>query len=282
MIPAGQLWDQIEEAVRRTAAADVEEIMRAVNFEYYRIAALTPWVGLRSTFSLDFTGKDSDNAMLLPADLAGIEAVWDGSNKEYSFRNRAAPENDISYEDYTYRYFYEDPVATALVAAENFNVSNGATTYTHTATWDADWIGEYVRFGKGLGFYKIASEDTLAVAYRGEQITDGWGEIRPAGTKRLSVRDYIGTFSEVTVTVYCWKLPLPLWNEYDMMLLPGHEALELAVLARILGYKDRKPVEARGYRGDYRQAISSEIAANPRPITPKRPVDRQGTGIRFR
>jgi hypothetical protein len=99
--------------------------------------------------------------------------------------------------------------------------------------------GEYIRIGSNPGVYRISawtstSALTLADNFRGPQQSGAPFWIRPADVKTMAFSDEDGeSYSPSGVVVRYTRKPLPLFQLYDLCLLPGDCA---AVWTKALQY----------------------------------------------
>lgn len=283
IMTAGYLWAEVQKALRLYGNDDMTSIQQSSNMAYFHLYGLRSWVQGRRKASINFASHDSNNAMVLPSDLAGIDAVW---SSEYQFfpSEWSRAEKDTSEDDATHRFFYTEPVSDALAIIPSISIVNGANTFSG-GTWDASYIGEYFRIASELGIYKFTAERTFTPRWYGPDISGAPTDViqvRPAGTKMFSIVDDTGAFVESTVTMYYWAYPVPLYQECQPILLPDFKALELLTIINVLGLKDRKEAIADRYRIEYDKALSIMESLNPEFQSPHRPLDRYGDQIRFK
>ena len=282
-VPFIKIIKEVEAAVRLHGADNLDEMKRSCNLAYYELCGHASWLQLRRKVSINFTSKDSNNAMLLPGDLAGIDAVWD-SDREYFPSGWGRSENDASESDISYRWFYTEPASDALAILSSIRMNVGASTFTG-GTWDASYIGEYMQVAAELGSYKLTGTRTFEPRWYGPRLggaaADSYLQIRPPGTKRFSIVNDEGDFEANTVTVYYWVLPPPLYQDHQPIMLPDHRALELLTIIRVLGLKDRKETIADRYRAEYSDALAKMENMNPNFVAPSQMKDRYGEGLRF-
>ena len=266
MITAGYVFDEIAAAIHLNDKDTMADIKHSCMLAYYKLIGMVPWQACRRKLSATISGTVS---YLLPADLVGIEAIYDSSNTEEYY---PGTEWGITT---TPTWFYKDTTKDSLVLLQNITVKTLANVWTG-GTWDASYIGEYVRFGKEPGIYKITAENTFTPRYYGEQLNRVTGTIRPAGTRKLACVDDENDRVAGAMDIYYWAYPAPLYDESQDILLPASRPLELLTLIRMLGTKDRSESAADRYRAEYGSALSEMKAMNPRFIQPKEPVNRAG------
>jgi hypothetical protein len=168
-----------------------------------------------------------------------------------------------------------DPVKDPLALLQNISVVQGARVWT-SGTWDASYIGEYVRFGKELGVYKITTVNTFTPRYYGPALDRVNGHVRPAGTKKIAGVDDNGDRSGASVGLYYWAYPSPLYDEEQDILLPSSRPLELGTAIRMLTEKDRRDNAADRMRMEYVTALAEAKSMNPRQSSIAKPTNAKG------
>lgn len=269
MITAGNVWDEIASVLHDTGNDTLESMKRSCQLSYYYLIGLLPWEACRRKLSATLSATES---YLLPADMVGIESVYDSTNEiEYfpgtKWGSIIRP-----------TWFYIDPVEDALALLTNIGVESLAGKWTN-GTWAASYIGEYIRFGKEPGVYKITAENTFTPRYYGPRIGTATGHVRPAGTRKIACVDDNGDRVSGAMDIYYWAYPVPLYDESQDIILPASRPLELQTLIRMLGTKDRRESAADRYRDEYKDALISMKAMNPRFTQPKEPVNRTGAAM---
>jgi len=227
--------------------------------KYLQICNKHPWQALRRKTSLDFSTASGGTGLWLPANMAGIEMVMDETNKfEILPRDRA----DIQFVDYTYRYYTYVPDNTALFEAEDLYLSHGATTFTSAdLTTDAtNNAGEYVRFANQRGYYLLTAAMTFTPQYNGPDESESHFEIRPKYSEKMVLVDSSAAVLETrTHHVHYWEVPMPLYEDSDVSVLPDDNVLELAILAALPEAKARRPVT----KSMQEEALAEARALNP-------------------
>lgn len=278
---AGYLWDEVSAALRLYGADDLGSIKKSLNMSYFHLAGLRSWEQLRSRMSINFAGYDSNKSMLLPGDLAGVDAVWDSTNHyRFNLCDRWQAEHSDEYdEDLNYRWFYTDAETDSLAILTGVSLDQGGNTFT-CDNWNDAYIGEYITIGNELGVYKLTATRTFTPRWYGPKLTgspDEYINVRPAGTKRFSIVDYDGDFmSSAIVHLYYWRKPAPLYLASQPILLPDFKPLELLTIINVLGLKDRKESVADNYRAQYDKAFAIMADMNPEFAGPNFPLDRDG------
>lgn len=266
MTSAGQIWDEVVSTIRLKDKDTMADIKKSCQLAYYGIWGLLAWEAGRRKLSATLSATAS---YLLPADLVGIESVWDSAN-------------DIPYwpgvqwgDTIRPTWYYRDAVEDSLALLQSVTVASLSNTWSG-GTWVASYIGEYIRFGKEPGLYKITAENTFTPRYYGPRLDRVIGTIQPAGTRKLACVDDENDRVSGAMDIYYWAYPPPLYDESQDILLPASRPLELATLIRMMGTKDRRENAADRYREEYKEVLGEMKAMNPRFVQPKEPVNRMG------
>lgn len=269
MITAGYVWEEIASVLQDSGNDTLESMKRSCQIAYYHLVSLLPWEACRRKLSATLSATES---YLLPADMVGVEAVYDSANEvEYI---PGARWGEIIRPTWNYL----DPVEDALVILQGISIESMANKWTG-GTWSASYIGEYIRFGKEPGIYKITAENTFTPRYYGPKIDRTTGTIRPIGTRKLACTDDAGDRVSGAMDIYYWAYPPPLYDESQDIVLPASRPLELQTLVRMLGTKSRRENAADRYREEYREALAEMKAMNPRFTQPKAPANRTGGSV---
>lgn len=247
----GLIRDRIQAMIDDASAVTQVEIDNNVNVAYQEIASESPWNLLTVLKEGEFT--------VLPSDLVRILYVEDDT--DYLYFKRGRPQR---YDSRTlYNYFLNLHQTTPLLTVEDAVTTANSTSVT-SATGGfvtATHVGEYVRLGSNLGRYKIASvTDTntlvLTEAFRGDSDTAVHLEIRPRGTQKIMFTDEEGG-ERTSSSLKMWYLqkPLPLYNDYDEILLPGTaEALFIRTL-QLMNIGEKYENDALKLQGMYEVAF---------------------------
>ena len=282
----GYLIEECKSALRLQGADDVNQIMMSANMAYSHLALLRSWAPLRRKITISFSSADANQSCLLPGDLIGIDAVYDSNHRhEYLASDQAYSENTERREDdRTFKWFYTSPETDALAILTNVALQQSSNTFTAPG-WQASYIGEYMAVGNELGIYLLTGSQTFSPRWYGTQLNGSPTDviqIRPAGTKRFSVRDYDGKFSATSsVIVYYWAAPTPLYLPNQPILLPDYKPLMLLTLIDVLGTKDRKNTVVEPFRLEYEKALSTMESLNPEFQQPSIPLNRFGRHLSF-
>jgi len=286
MIAYGRLKTRLWNMMDDTSDEFKWQILEAVNTAYRDIASDHVWQTLLSNIS--FTGT------VLPADLERPVVYLQDDTDYLQF---PISESQRYLSAYLYNFYMDGSVETPLTfGADGVTVING-TAFTSAAP-DTDFdatsstlVGEYIQIGDNEGIYKIASvsdANTLVLedGFRGADLSDPstpaaltgqYYEVRPVGTLKIGFSDEVGdTLSSTSRLLWYQKRPLPLYNDYDQLLLPGNcEAVRIQALKMLL--------EGAKYDNDslkqdagFRRAISKMQPLMPTLGRAPRPRDRVG------
>ncbi|TRZ53420.1 MAG: hypothetical protein D4S01_01425 [Dehalococcoidia bacterium] len=258
------------------------------NIVYQGIGSMRNWASLRRYISA------MPSSGVLPADCEQLYYVEDDT--DYLYFHGGVP---LRYtRNRLYNYFRDIGVATPLLSGSDLATTINSTTVTSATGGfvSATHVGEYIRIGMQFGFYKIASvTDTntivLSDAVRIADLTDPssaanltgqYFEIRPTGTKKLLfTNDEGGAISSTTIKVWYTGVPLPVYNDYDMILLPGNcEAVRVKV-CQMMDQTDKYANDALKKVPDYDEELEKMIALDPVPTIQRTPRDKYGQRMAF-
>ena len=274
----GALTALIQDAVDDDSTEGKAEIHRAMNQSYREIAIMHFWQALVSNITL--------SSSVLPGDMERPFAIQPADTDYLYF--------PISFQDqYTnrrlYAWFTNLQSATPLLTGADLTVTANGTTVTSAGSdfTAATYAGEYIRIGVSGGIYKIdsvtdANNLVLVNGYRGDSATNQYFEIRPEGTKKINRTDYDGQDTGSTSDQF-WYLrrPLPLYNDYDSIPLPGTcEALRIMTLQRVLE-GDKYDNDALKQQDNFRNAIGEMKALEPTVGREPRARDQFGNQMMF-
>ena len=221
--------------------------------------------------TLSFAVTDTAG-LVVPANLAGILGMKDSDGNVYLERD----ETNLSDLDIRRRWYYAEPVETALSSGTNITINPGTVDVTGP-TFTAAQFGEYVQISDAIGLYKIVTASTITPAFRGdEEVAGAYYAIRPEGTPRIGIVNADGDITAATMTCHYWQYPYPLMQNYDLVPLPSTRALELGTAIRYWGEFKGKHEEADRYKAPYLKALSAVKAMSPMKITPQRQRDVRG------
>jgi len=269
MSTTGYVWDEVGSVINLDDKDTLKSMKRSCQLSYYDLIGMLAWQSCRRKVSAILSATAS---YVLPADMVGIESVYDSAN-------------DISYdpsvqwgEKVRPSWFYLDQTEDSLALLPSLKVKSLSNVWTG-GTWLASYIGEYIRFGKEPGIYKITAENTFTPRYYGPELFRVTGVIRPSGTRKLACVDDDNDRVAGAMDIHYWAYPAPLYDESQEIQLPASRPLELLTLIRMLGTKDRRENAADRYRAEYVTALSEMKAMNPSFVLPKEPTNRTGAKV---
>ena len=240
MMTFGPLVTLCQDALTDNDEDARERLKRSIGQAYLQVCGMRDWSFLRRVSTLSVTSLTSTAPIYLPGDFWKAVGTIEGDDYMY-FWSPSRDKVDRTHERY---WYFADENETPLASGTTLEVAENGTAITSTAefpTSDAD--GEYIRIGDNRGVYEIASWTstsamTLTNGFRGEVVdagdeVRGYFEVRPRGTKRINFCDYSGAFvtpasPKLTYTV----TPLPLYNDYDDIRLPGDSGALLSKALR--------------------------------------------------
>lgn len=275
MISYLDLRTQVQNLIQDDSDETAADILRFANMVYRDIASTHFYRDLIRAFTI--------STSILPGDIERMFYVqW--SDTDYivfpiSQRDR--------YESVKlYNWFSQLTTADALVTGSDGVMTANSTTFTSAApsvNFDTLTLaGEYIRIGTNGGRYEIASvtdANTLELTegFRGASGTAQDYRVRVEGTKQISFVDYDGSaISDTTSTLYYQMVPLPLYNDYDQILLPGNCAAVVIKTHQMLLLENKYDNDALKRQPEYDEALSKmEIMEAP---TSRQPVPRDRYG----
>lgn len=241
-------------------------IWRQLNTEYFNLCAEYSWTALRGDpVAVDFSASGVDaTGLWLPSDLLGIDFVWDSTNEVEFFNQDRVATKDDGWGNRYYTYF---PSRTSLWEGTDCYVSKGGSSFTSALlTADGeDPDGQYVQFDDELGMYLVSSATTpftFTPVYHGENKSRTPFAVRPwASTRKMSIIDEAEDYLyDRSVDVYYWKMPVPLYRNQDIILLPTSDILKFRTLRSIPESKGKFPVSTSMLK----DALASALRANPK------------------
>jgi hypothetical protein len=273
----GSILADIQQLIDDDSTETATDICRHVNNAYQRIASQHNW----TTLTKQITGMTT----VLPGDLVRIIYVED--DVDYLYFPIQFPERYFSTK--LYQYFRNMTVSTPLLTGTDGVVTANSTTVTSaTGGFTAAMVNEYIRIGVNGGTYKITARTdtntiTIDSGYRGASATAQYFEVRPIGTMQIAFTDENGDALTTSSTLKLWYLakPIPLYNTYDPILLPG-DCEAVRILAMRLMLESQKYVnDSMKALPDYMEAITLMRSLDPAPTQYMRPRHRNGNPIAF-
>jgi len=277
MIAKGIVMDRIQSLIQDSSSETEAKILEHLNSSYYSIATKHIWRDLVRQVTVPSTG-------LLPADLERIIYVEDATDKLYF--KIGFPQRYFSQK--LYNYFDNIVVTTVLATGSDMVVTANSTSVTSAAAaFTSAMIGEYIRIGQNRGIYKIAAVPlattlTLVDAYRGASATGQTYNIRPYGTRQITETDQNGdAITSSTIKLWYLKTPLPLYNDTDMIELPGEcDAVRIKTL-QLLMVADKYDNDSLKQAGNFEEAYAEMKSLSPVPERFVIPRDRLGNRVAF-
>lgn len=251
-----------------------KRVMRRLNLCYFDIAQQVSWASLRRTKTLTFTGSAS--GVILPSNMAGIDAIYNSTNGLFSPREKS---QIIISADASYRWaIVSTTSAPHVVAKTGATINKFATSLAGMA---ADYTGEFIIFSDRMGIYELASQTAISETFLEETVQGGGYQIRPPGTKYIAAYNPDGTLFSGSVTLDYWTLPQPITDNTQVVLLPSTDALAMFTTMRHIGLVNIDPKLLDRFRSEYALAFAKMLDANPAYVTPNIPVGMGGTPATF-
>jgi len=287
MIAAGIVISAVQNMIDDDSDETKVVIRDYLNLVYQGIASQRNWADLRKYIS----AMPSDR--ILPSDCGQLYYVEDDT--DYLYFKGGVP---LRYSrSRLYNYFRDIGVATPLLTGSDLSTTiNDKTVGSVTAGFTAAMVGEYLRIGNQFGFYKIASftstsEIELTDAVRAADLSDPgtpanltaqYFEVRPTGTKKLLFTDEDGgTISSTTIKIWYTAVPLPVYNDYDMILLPGNCEAVRVKICQMMDQTDKYTNDALKKVPDYDEELEKMVALDPSPSIERTPRGRYGSRLAF-
>jgi hypothetical protein len=273
----GSILYSIQQMLDDDSDETLADIRRHINTAYQRIAEQRNW----TTLTKQITGMST----ILPGDLVRIIYVEDDT--DYYYFDIDFPARYQSGK--LYNYFKNMTVSTPLLTGTDGVPTLNSTTFTSAAAgFTAAMVGEYIRIGVDGGIYKISafgstSSITLDAGYRGATTTAQYFEIRPVGTMQIAYTDEDGDALTTSSTLKLWYLakPLPVYNLYDMVLLPGDcEAVRIMTM-RLMLESQKYVNDSIKSLPDFNEAYALMRSLDKTPSRYRRPRNTDGTMTRF-
>ena len=279
MILFGDIWDEIVDATRtKNNPEEQARNLRRVNQDQLAIAAKDSWEELRD--SAEYTWASA--AIQLPANVLGIDLVWDDTNGiEFLPRNYAASRHDEN----AYRYFTKrvgSALATVTDAAiqADGTVLNSPDLLASGVTAVGEWF--YVEGSPQLYKITAAADElfTFTPAYKGDGAISGAKvTVRPKNTLTLELvaLGNSTTLPTSTFEVHYYTQPDELKYPSDIVPFPTAKVLLLRTLSSLPTARQLRPI-AQGAVDD---ALSEALSMNPDKPKPRLIKGIQGRDIDF-
>ena len=274
MIPYLAHKEQLQKLMKDTSTETAEDILLYTNIAIREIAADHFYETLKR--NVTFT-------TLLPGDL---ERPFYMQLSDTDYLAFPISETGRYRSSKLYNWWSNRVDTTPELEANDGAITANAKALTSAgAGFTAAMVGEYVRIGSNLGIYKIAAyvsatEVTLEDAYRGATVTGAHFEVRPWGTQTMAVTDEQGTVATPTgATLIYQKIPLPVYNDYDLIPLPGNCAAVMIMVHQQLLLGEKYDNDALKREAKYVKAIADMKPLAPTRGRTPRPRGRSGVPI---
>lgn len=277
MIAKGVIIDRIQSLIQDYSTETEAKLLDHLNSAYMDMAADHPWEELIRKVNL--------TSNVLPADLERIIYVEDGEDKLY-FKS-GFPQRYGS--NRLYNYFKNIVVTTpSATGSDMVTTANSTSVTSAAASFTSALIGEYIRIGTNRGIYKITAVPsttslTLEKGFKGASSTAQYYEVRPTGTKQVFFYDNNGDEITSFSTVNIWYLqrPLPLYNDYDQIHLPGEaDALRIKTL-QLHMIADKYDNDSLRQAGNFEDAYAKMKSRSQLPERFVMPRDKFGQRVAF-
>ena len=293
MLPCGQLIAQLIDDLDASDNAKIAAIYRRLNLAYFDIAGRISWADMRRTVTLTVTGTAA--GVMLPANLAGIDALFDSTLGEFLPRSaqdiinlpdvaawntptippwypRTASRGNA--DDYVYRYAIGASTSDALAIGTGATVQKGSSTVSGIS---ADYTGEFVVFANRMGFYKFTDATHITPVFMEETVQSGAYTVRPQGTRSLVAYSPDGSLYKGDATLNYWIRPQPITDAAQMILLPTLDVLARAIEADHIALRNIDEKRASFYQRAAADALMTAMSMNPSYISPNAPANAGGT-----
>ena len=275
MIILSQLATKIGQEVRLPTMSAV--IKAEIAQAYYEVCKLISWLPLRKYIDLDFSTVGTAAGMWLPADLIGIDGVYDASSlTPEQNATTAGPQSAIEFlprdeassaeqEDYNFRWYYITNSTPLDDADAGMAATRLSTAVVFTPALGGDRSGEWVAIKAMPGFCKLTSNTVLTKGFPGVTNTSpGYGyQVRPVGQKQIACINTLRGLWQTSVRVYYWAYPEPLLADGVPIVVP-ERLVELMSFIRIVGTYGRREQTANKYREEFKAELDLQLQLNPK------------------
>lgn len=279
MIPYEQHKVQIQALIGDEDSRTATEILLFSNIAYRDIASSHLWQPLmvEAAFS----------SLILPGDLERIAYVEPDDTDYSAF---LIDRTDQYFSSRLYNWWRNLTTTTPLVTGSDGVVVANSTKFTSASpstAFTADHVGEYIRIGSNLGIYRIdafvsGTEITLEKGFRGVGATGQNYELRPNGTQQVALTDQQGSDLGFTDWRYIYqKIPLPLYNDYDQIELPGSCQAVTVMVHQMMLLREKYDNDALKRSQAFQDALGLMQPLNPTKGRHTRPRMRTGEVLRF-
>jgi len=281
MIPYGKLKDRLQAKLKDTSSETAADILLYTNEAVRDIGSDHFFNTLKRRVTFPSNG-------ILPADMERPYYVQLSDTDFLAF-----PISDTSrYTSNKLFGWWIDTTTTNTPlsdGADGIIAANG-TAFTSAApstAFDSTMVGEFIRIGENEGVYKIsavpgATSLTLADGYRGDAETAAHYEVRPEGTERIGVTDYDGVDVSDEVAFFDYtKIPLPIYNDYDLIPFPGNCAAVRIMVEQQLLQGEKYDNDALKRSGEFIRALGNMKPLQPVKGRTPAPRNRFGNRVKF-
>ncbi len=257
-----------------------DKVMPAVRRAWYKVAAMHPWQFCRRTVDLA-ANNDTTQGRIMPSNMINVLGPIEDANENRYVQTHGA---GTPYAGARYGFYFDDAHVPALIEeGDTLSIVEGATEFTWTGTWDADYIGEHIKFGNEPGFYAIDGDGSIAEKYWGPRISGGAVQIRPYPTMRLSLIDSAGARQDTAITVHYWVYPAPLYHDWQTFPEYLLDPMKWATLAETKGHTvdKKRGLAMRDYGPAFNAALNLAIVQNPSAPVVENRMDNRGQRMTF-
>jgi len=276
----GGILEEVGQLIGDTSTETKAKLLIWANTVYYEIAeGGHQWQTL--------VDKITNPGTVLPSDMSSPVYVEDDTDEVYF---RSSLKRRYTERNHLFNWFENFSATTSPLGrlVNDGAITAGAKALTSASNpFTAAMAGEYVTIGENRGKYKIAAlvgagEVTLQDPFRGDTETAAHIEVRPTGTLAMLYHDENGdSITSSTIKFWYVRSPLPLYNDYDLVELPGDcKALMLGIL-RLAMVSQKYDNDALKQVGDFDLALARMKALSPEIGQVNRPTGADGQRTRF-
>jgi hypothetical protein len=276
MIPYGKIKARLQALLKDESTATAADILLYTNEAIRDIA---------SDHFFDTLKREVSFSSLLPADMERPFYIQLNDTDFLSF-----PISETS--QYTSRKLFGwwmDRVTTdpLSIGSDGVIAANGTafSSASPSVAFTSDMIGEFIQIGENEGIYEITAVPstttlTLADGFRGAAETAAHYEVRPQFTQQMQVTDEDGTNVNDEVSTFIYqKIPLPIYNDYDPIPLPGNCKAVRIMVQQMLLLGDKYDNDALKRQPDFQRAIDKMKPLQPTRGRTPAPRNKYGTRI---
>jgi|GEM_PF-5128136 len=272
MFPARQTLDTLYDSLGAQADSKKQRVLGVLNARYFDIVRAFPYSAWQRT-SLNQTYSGTDG-LRLPSCLAGVLDIWDGEGNGYAQRTHeqvARTNNEVLR-----RWYVSGVSSSALRVVHNVDLTSG-TGAVAAGTFSAGEVGEWVSIDGYPAAWQVGTAATITPEWWAPDATAATLQVRPAGTCVIKLVDESGNAlsDRSDINVSWWRIPLPVFQVWEMIQLPQIRPLELAVLVTMLD-RDKRKGDADAYRREMIEEIQNMQGLEPMPHVPYAPQDITG------